>query len=103
MEFVLNTNAVIGLSGLLTALTVLIGFIRNWFKQTDKWDGYDKQISDINASIQNLQKEQYIQIKTLQATLDGLKQLGCNGKVTEAKHELDDYINRAKHNVNTNL
>lgn len=91
-EITLNVNAIIGLAGLLTALTVLFGFIHNTTKQIDKWNGYDKTIKKINKSMAKLRNEQYVQITTLYAVLDGLKQLNCNGKVTEAKNELDTYI-----------
>jgi hypothetical protein len=97
-EITLNVNAIIGLAGLVTALSVLIGVIRNWFKQKDKWDGYDEKIQDINESVQAMRDEQYVQIMTLYAVLDGLKQLNCNGKVTEAKNELDKFINEMAHN-----
>lgn len=97
-EITLNINAIIGLAGLVTALSVLIGVIRNWFKQKDKWDGYDEKIQGINDSVQALRNEQYVQIMTLYAVLDGLKQLNCNGKVTEAKNELDKFINEMAHN-----
>lgn len=107
-EIILNVNAIIGLAGFVTALTVLVGVIRNWFKQTDKWDGYDKQITDMNASIsdlkvevndsiQILRDEQYMQTRVLFAVLDGLHQLHCNGEVTKASNELNDYLNRTTH------
>lgn len=98
MEVVINANTIIGIAGLVSAIGVLIGLIRNYFKQIDKWNGYDETITNIGSDIQTLRDEQYVQTKVLQATLDGLKQLGCNGKVTDAKNELDEYINRLSHN-----
>jgi len=98
MEVVVNANTVIGIAGFITAVGVLVGVAKSWVQQLKKWNGYDQQISGISDEIQTLRDEQYVQTMVLQATLDGLKQLGCNGKVTEAKHELDDYINRLSHN-----
>lgn len=99
-EITLNINAIIGLAGLCTALTVLCGVVRNTTKQLDKWNGYDEQINTINDSIKALQSEQYIQIEVLRAVLDGLHQLHCNGKVTEASNKLDGYINAKAHGQN---
>lgn len=31
------------------------------------------------------------------ATLDGLKQLNCNGKVSEAKEKMDKHLNQQAH------
>lgn len=98
MEFVINANTIIGFAGLITAIGVVIGVIRNYFKQVDKWNSYDKQICDVSQEIQGLRTEQYVQTKVLLATLDGLHQLGCNGKVTEATNELNEYLNKQSHN-----
>lgn len=99
-EITLNINAIIGLAGLVTALTVLFGFIRTTTKQIDKWNSYDNTIKKINKSMAKLRNEQYVQITTLYAVLDGLKQLNCNGKVTEAKNELDSYIAKLAYTFN---
>ena len=71
--------------------------VKSYFKQIDKWNGYDKEIKSINTDIQGLRNEQYMQTRVLFAVLDGLHQLSCNGKVTEASEELSDYLNRRSH------
>lgn len=60
--------------------------------QIQKWDEYDKQIKDIKD-------EQCLMTWCMLATLDGLKQLGCNGKVTEARDKLDKHLNKTAHGV----
>jgi len=99
-EITFNINVIIGLAGLITALGVLFTFLHNTTKQIDKWNGYDKTIKKINKSMAKLRNEQYVQITTLYAVLDGLKQLNCNGKVTEAKNELDKYITNLAYTFN---
>lgn len=99
-EITFNINAIIGFAGLVTALGVLFTFLHNTTKQIDKWNGYDKTIKKINKSMAKLRNEQYVQITTLYAVLDGLKQLNCNGKVTEAKNELDTYIAKLAYTFN---
>ena len=97
LEFTINANTIIGAAGFLTALGVLVGFIKSYVKQINKWNGYDEQIGSINDDIKGLRNEQYMQTRVLMATLDGLHQLGCNGKVTEASEELSDYLNKRSH------
>lgn len=42
--------------------------------------------------IRELKEELFILTKSVAAILDGLKQQGCNGAVTEAKKELDQFL-----------
>lgn len=76
--------------------------------QVQKWDDYDRQIaevkttiqenqSDTTAKIQQIQAEQCMQTYVLEAVLDGLHQLNCNGKVTEASEALHKHINKQAH------
>ena len=64
---------------------------------------YDKRLAEIEerieenhcdteAKIQELKADMFILTKSLSATLDGLKQLGANGAVTEAKKDLDSFL-----------
>lgn len=58
--------------------------------QKQKWDEYDKQIKEVKA-------EQCLLTYCMMATLDGLHQLGANGKVTEARDMLDKHLNKQAH------
>lgn len=60
--------------------------------QIQKWDEYDRQIKAIK-------KEQCLLTFGMLATLDGLKQLNCNGKVTEARDKIDQHLNKIAHEV----
>lgn len=90
-------KVIITLASLLTAAGVIFGVIKPLITALKKWNGYDQQITDISNDIQTLRTEQYVQTRVMLATLDGLHQLGCNGKVTEATEELNDYINKLSH------
>ena len=48
--------------------------------------------SDTEAKIQELKADMYILTRSVLAILDGLKQQGCNGAVTKAKEELDQFL-----------
>lgn len=90
-------KVIITLASLLTAAGVIFGVIKPLITALKKWNGYDQQITDISNEIQTLRTEQYVQTRVMLATLDGLHQLGCNGKVTEATEELNDYLNKLSH------
>lgn len=55
-----------------------------------KWDEYDNQIAAVK-------KEQRILTECTLAILEGLKQLNCNGEVTEARDKLKKYLNDQAH------
>ena len=48
--------------------------------------------TDEEAKMQELRTDILILTKCMSAVLDGLKQLNCNGQVTEAKKLLDDFL-----------
>lgn len=97
MSATLDANLIISAASLITAIGVILGCIKAYFKQTDKWNGYDTQIKGIEDQIQGLRDEQLMQTHVLWATLDGLHQLGCNGEVTKASNELKEYLNIQTH------
>ena len=81
----------------------------NLQKERDKiYDRYDNKLSEIEdkinlnhadteAKIQQTQAELFILTECMAAVLDGFKQLNCNGKVTEAKNKLDNYLMKRAH------
>lgn len=59
----------------------------------------DENHADTEARLQQFSAELYMQTITLNAVLDGLIQMNCNGKVTEAKHRLEKYITSQAYGV----
>lgn len=57
----------------------------------------DDTHSDTESKLQQLRTEQGILTSSMFAVLDGLEQLGANHKVTSAKLELQEYLNKATH------
>jgi len=57
----------------------------------------DSNHADTEAKIQQTRAELYILTECMAAVLDGLKQMGANGKVTEAKQTLDAYLIKRAH------
>ena len=78
--------------------------LKNIQDERDKiYENYDKQLGEIRqeietnhtdteAKLQELVAMVMILTKGQVAALDGLKQQGCNGKVTQAKQELDEFL-----------
>ena len=57
----------------------------------------DENHADTESKLQQLGAEMYMHTEVLNAILDGLTQLGANGKVTEAKEKMAEFMNRAAH------
>ena len=53
--------------------------------------------TETEAKLQQTQTELFILSQCMAAVLDGLKQMNCNGKVTEAQTLLDDYLVKRAH------
>lgn len=66
-------------------------------KLTEMEQKIDENHAETEAKIQQTRAELYILTECMAAVLDGLKQLNCNGKVTEAKENLDSYLIRRAH------
>lgn len=49
------------------------------------------------AEIENIKKEQCVICYGILATLDGLKQLGANGNVSDAYQRLEKHLNQSAH------
>lgn len=56
-----------------------------------------QKITSIDAKLDSIKKEQHFIAKGTLASLKGLKEQGCNGPVTEALEELDEYILEQAH------
>lgn len=75
---------------LISALTIICGVIfacYRWYLKQNKQDADIKAIKEENALI----------CYALQACLDGLKQLNCNGEVTKAHDKLTKHLNVSAH------
>lgn len=61
----------------------------------------DKKIetmqTEINGKLQQIASELCMLSYCTLANLDGLKQQGCNGKVTEAREKLEKHLNQQAH------
>ena len=90
MEVVINADRLIALAELVTALGVIGGVVL-WcikFVQRSK-----RQHEELKA----IRREQTLICYGLLACLQGLKDQGCNGPVTEAMNRIEEHLNQAAH------
>ena len=81
---------IITIASVITALGVILGAVfafHNWLLKREKND----------ADIKSIKEEQSILTKGVLACLKGLKEQGCNGPVTEAIEDIEEYVNKQAH------
>ena len=77
--------------GFILSVSAVVALIWRGFKHIDDMHGNKKEIEEIK-------EEQQMLCLGIFACLDGLKQLGANGNVTEAHRKLHEYIMNEAHN-----
>ena len=75
------------LTAIITIFSVIFAVYRWYLKQ-------NKQDTDIKK----VKEEQCVICYCLLACLDGLRQLGANGNVTDAYNKMEKHINKQAHN-----
>lgn len=86
----IDTNTIITAASLITALVVIFSAIFAIYRWYLKQNHQDKEIKSIK-------EEQCVICYGLLACLDGLKQLGANGNVTDAYNKMEKHINKQAH------
>ena len=90
-----------GLWGFIKIVREIISAVNERHDKEQKWDKYEEQLkkdrAEIDEKLDQTTAELYILTECMSAVLDGLKQLNCNGPVTEAKQSLDAYLIKRAH------
>ena len=86
----IDGNTIIQTAALVTALCTLGALLYKLIQWIERQKEQDKEIKSIK-------EEQSILCYGLLATLDGLKQLGANGNVTDAHNKLEQHLNKTAH------
>lgn len=82
MQFTVNTTQLASVIGLIITIVGVIGSAVKILMRFKKLEEHNEKNANL---IKELARAQF-------ATLDGLKQLGCNGEVTKAHLKLRDEI-----------
>lgn len=102
----ITINDIVGALAILTAIVTPVVAIYKIYKKTilDRFEKLEKKIDESENNIKKLKseneitkKESILLIESVQACLKGLKEQGCNGPVTEAIKNIDDYLLHASH------
>ena len=92
MPIYIDANTIITTASLLGAVITIFGIVfavYRWYLKQKKQD----------SDIKSIKEEQCMHTYVLLAILDGLKQQGCNGKVSEAQEKLSKHINKQAHDM----
>ncbi len=83
-------QSIITAAAVVSGLTVLgaaaVKIVRFWLDQKNQ----DREIDQVK-------REMGLICYGVLACLDGLKQMGCDGNVTQAKNDLEKYLNKTAH------
>lgn len=92
-DTIIRAAELIGAAGVI--VTMIITIVK-WFARQAK---QDEDISGIRQEQREFKDEQCVISYALLACLDGLKQLGANGNVTEAHNKLEKHLNKRAHDI----
>lgn len=97
----LNADTIIKIAAVLGAITAIITAVIavvKWFQKQEKQSVDIEELRKKEAEdIQQMKDEQCLISYAMLACLDGLKQLNCNGTVTEAHNKLQKHLNKRAH------
>ena len=98
---VIDGNTIIEIGKIIGALGVIAGVVIaviKWFQKQEKQTSDIAELRSTHASdIELIQDELCVLTFGVLATLDGLKQQGCNGNVTKAYEMLEKHLNKKAH------
>lgn len=86
----IDADTIIKLAKLAGAIGTIIVLLRKGFQFLERQKEQDREIKSIKD-------EQCVMCYAILATLDGLKQLGANGNVTDAYNKLEKHLNKMAH------
>lgn len=99
----LTWQTIITAAAVVTAATALVGFLAKFIRWVDKQKEQDGKIQALDARHTSdtitIQSELRILTHGVLACLKGLSEKGCNGPVTQAIRELEDFINNKAHDM----
>lgn len=94
----MTAETLITFAGLVTAVGVIMGAFWKIHQILTKFEKVQEHNDEVDKKLKDMEAEQCMQTYVLEAVLDGLHQLGCNGKTTEASEKLSKFINKKAHN-----
>lgn len=90
MQITITWQSVITAGAVLAAVVAIVAFFAKGVRWVDKQNQQEEKIKA-------LQEEQALLVHGVLACLKGLKEQGCNGPVTAAIDQFEDYLNKKAH------
>lgn len=101
MEIILTPQGVITAFAFISAVIGLIVLFVKLVRWVDKLNALSQELEKLknahDADINAIKEELTVICYVLLANLDGLKQLGANGNVSEAYEKLEKHLNTMSH------
>lgn len=98
-----SAEDIIAFVALMSAVGAIFGVVfavYRWYLHQQEQDKLiEKMRKEQAEEIAELKKEQQLLTYGILACLDGLKQLHCNGSVTEAREKISKHLNAQAHKV----
>lgn len=96
-----DANTIIQAAALIGAVSAILACLYKFFKWLDNQQNQDEKLAELKeqheSDIKEIKDELCVIVYGLFATLDGLKQQGANGNVTDAYNTLEKHINKTAH------
>ena len=101
MQITVTWQGVITAAAVLSAVIAIVACFAKAVRWVDKQNEQDEKIKKLEQhhedDIKSLKEEQALLIDGVLACLMGLKEQGCNGQVTKAIEQYNNYLNKKAH------
>lgn len=101
MQITLTWQSFITAAAFVGAVIALVTYFSKVVRWVDKQNEQDKEIQKLKKhhedDIASIKEEQTLLVYGILACLQGLKEQGCNGPVTEAISKYEKYLNQKAH------
>lgn len=94
----MDAEIILNIAGVISAIAVILGTLWKIHQLLTRIEKVQERNDAVDKKLKAMEAEQCMQTYVLEAVLDGLHQLGCNGKTTEASDKLSKFINKKAHN-----
>lgn len=101
MQITLTWQSIITAAAFVGAVIALVSYFSKVVRWVDKQNEQDQEIQKLKKhhedDIASIKEEQTLLVYGILACLQGLKEQGCNGPVTEAIGKYEKYLNQKAH------
>ena len=101
MQITLTWQGIITAASVIAALIAIVAYFAKAVRWVDKQNEQDTKIKALeerhDREMAAIKEEQALLVHGVLACLKGLKEKGCNGPVTEAINQYEDYLNKKAH------